>query len=47
MAFGIYYPKMMEEVLPLVVGSDQSLVENLKIIGNHETHPVTWLPKLN
>ena len=23
------------------------LRENLKIIGNHETHPLTWLPKLN
>ena len=23
------------------------LRQNLKIIGNHETHPLTWLPKLN
>ena len=23
------------------------LRENLKIIGNRETHPLTWLPKLN
>ena len=26
MAFGVYYPKTMEEVPPLVVGSDQPLV---------------------
>ena len=23
------------------------LRQNLKIIGNRETHPLTWLPKLN
>lgn len=27
MAFGVYYPKTTEEVPPLVVGSDQPLVE--------------------
>ena len=32
---------------PLVVGSDQPLVENLIIIGNRETHPLTWLYSLN
>lgn len=53
MAFGVYYPKTTEEVPPLVVGSDQPLVElGPPLVGldcSHQPYvPSNWqLPLLS